>query len=77
MEESKNVASSELKRFARYGVEEIARRALKNASPMSKEEILKLCVPNYIDIVSEVKAQVQAEIEASMKSSDGDEYAQY
>ena len=44
-----------MQRYGRFAIEEILRRKLKKAEPLTKNQILKLLVPNYSAIVEDYK----------------------
>lgn len=61
----------QFKKFSRFAVEEVMRRAQKNASePIGKKQILKLLVPNSNELVDELKATTQKKIEKKMERGD-------
>ena len=65
--------------FSRYCLEESARRRQKrDAQPLSKNQILKILLPDYEARVTNYKTAYKAHIDKSLEgSSDGDKYAAY
>ena len=64
-----SVDAEMMKRYSRFAVEEIIRRSNKAGQAPNKSQILKMLVPNYVEVVNEFKSQVKTEAENNAGSA--------